>query len=71
MSAAWDAVYGPGYYTAHVLGKRLYAEAAITGEQGIVYHVEFYRDDDPHVIRILGVAKDSAGNIYKMVAGAT
>jgi hypothetical protein len=64
MPAIWDQIYGPGYYTAQVLGTTLHAQAMITGSRGTVLTVEFYRPDA--VPQILGVAKDSRGNIYKM-----
>ncbi len=64
MPAIWDQIYGPGYYTAHVLGTSLHAQAVITGTSGTVLTVEFYRPDA--VPQELGVAKDSHGNIYKM-----
>ncbi len=68
MPAVWDTVYGSGYYVAHVLGATLYAEAAITGDRGTVLDVEFYRPNPGgEQVRILGVAKDSKDNIYKLV----
>jgi len=36
-----------------------------------VSKVEFYRPDDIHDVRVFGVAKDNAGNIYKLVVGNT
>ena len=67
MPAVWDTVYGSGYYVAHVLGATLYAEAAITGDRGTVLDVEFYRPNPGgEEIRILGVARDSKDNIYKL-----
>ena len=63
----WDTVYGSGYYVAHVLGATLYAEAAITGDRGTVLDVEFYRPNPGgEEIRILGAARDSKDNIYKL-----
>jgi hypothetical protein len=68
MPAVWDTVYGSGYYVAHVLGASLYAQAAITGDRGTVLDVEFYRPNPGgEQVRILGVAKDSKDNIYKLV----
>jgi hypothetical protein len=68
MPAAWDAVYGPGYYVAHVLGQRLYAHALVTGNQGTILNVEFYRvyrgQNEPGEIH--GVAKDNKGDIFKL-----
>jgi hypothetical protein len=68
MPAAWDAVYGQGYYVAHVLGQRLYAHALVTGNQGTILNVEFYRvyqsQNEPGQIR--GVAKDNKGDVFKL-----
>ena len=67
MSSVWDAVYGSGYFTSHVLGAKLYAHAAITGSRGTVLTVEFYRPNPgSEQIRVFGVAKDSKDNVYKM-----
>lgn len=66
MSSVWDAVYGPGFYVAHVLGDKYYAQGVITGDRGTVVNVEFYRASGPST-HIAGVARDSKGNIYKMV----
>jgi len=70
MPASWDAVYGSGYYVAHVLGARLYAQSVIPCAQGDSVTVEIYEPDGggiggtPQTIR--GVAKDSKENIYKL-----
>jgi len=64
MPAIWDQIYGAGYYTAHVLGTALHAQASITGSRGTVLMVEFYRANAAP--QIYGVAKDSNGNIFKM-----
>ncbi len=68
MSATWDAVYGPGYYVAHVLGARLYAQSVIPCAHGDSVTAEIYEPDSagttPQPIR--GVAKDSQDNIYKL-----
>jgi len=69
MSAEWDAIYGPGFYVAHVLGARLYARAVLTGNQGTVLNVELYKPDTPensNVSSIRGVAKDNRENVYKV-----
>jgi hypothetical protein len=66
MATAWDVVYGPGFYTSHVLGARL-AQAVLTGNQGTTLSVEMYRpqnDVSPSAIR--GVARDNKENIYKL-----
>jgi hypothetical protein len=68
MSSVWDTVYGSGYYVSHVLGAKLYAQAAITGSRGTVLRVEFYRPNPGSgQVHLFGVAKDSKDNIYKLV----
>jgi hypothetical protein len=68
MSSVWDDVYGSGYYVSHVLGAKLYARAGITGSLGTALTVEFYRPNPgSEQIRVFGVARDSKGNIYKLV----
>jgi hypothetical protein len=70
LSAAWDIVYGPGFYTAHVLGAKQYARAAPTCNQGLVLNVEMLRPDnvqEKSTHTLLGVAKDSKNNVYKLV----
>jgi hypothetical protein len=74
LASEWDIVYGQGYYTAHVLGTRFFAQTVLTGNQGTVLQMEMYRqehgsDADPNSaapLDIRGVAKDSKGNIYKL-----
>jgi hypothetical protein len=71
MSSVWDTVYGSGFYVAHVLGTRLYAQAVVTGNQGTVLNVEMYKPEGEHegnpVSAVKGVAKDNKDNIYKLV----
>jgi hypothetical protein len=71
LASAWDTVYGKGFYTAHVLGTILFAQATLTGNRGTILQVEMYRQehgaDTSGQIDIKGVAKDSKGNIYKLV----
>jgi hypothetical protein len=71
MSSEWDTVYGLGFYVSHVLGSKLYVQAALSGNKGTVLNVEMYR---PEVVEgrniassVKGVAKDNRGNIYKLV----
>jgi hypothetical protein len=59
LAFAWDAIYGQGYYVAHVLGKSIWQEA-FTGDQGTVLQVESMNNYS-------GVAVDNKGNIYKVV----
>ena len=69
MSAEWDAVYGSGYYVAHVLGARLYARAELKSGADKILKVEMYQPPvktDETGINIKGVAKDSNGNIFKV-----
>jgi len=59
VAFAWDAVYGQGYFAAHVLGKKMW-QGVFTGDQGTVLQVEML--DELH-----GAAVDNKGNIYKEV----
>ncbi len=65
MADDWDDVYGTNYFTAHVLGSKLYARATLTGSNGTVLHVEFNNENDtPGNTR--GVALDNRGNVFKV-----
>jgi hypothetical protein len=68
MPAAWDAVYGHGYYNAHVLGQRLFVEATVTTNRSTVVQVQLYRirNGSENLGPIYGVARDNKGNIYKV-----
>ena len=70
MPAAWDAVYGQGFYVSHVLGTRLHAQAQLAGDKGTVLNVEMYRSTEEHAANIpasiKGVALDNKENIYKV-----
>ncbi len=58
LAFAWDAVYGPGFYVARILGKDI-GQGVFTGGNGTVLQVEsLYRQ---------GVAVDNKGNVYKLV----
>jgi|SRR5277367_2324728 len=59
LAFAWDAVYGEGFFVAHILGKKL-AQGVFTGSQGTVLQVETLDGRN-------GVAVDNKGNTYKMV----
>jgi len=68
LAFAWDAVYGPGYYVATILGSQEVGEATATGDRGTVLQIEFHREqlgvpEDNH----FGVAVDNKGNVYKVV----
>lgn len=72
VSSMWDAVYGSGFYVAHVLGARYYARALVSGNRGSMLHVEIYRPENVEegsrlLAAIKGVVRDSKGNIYKVV----
>ena len=60
LSAAWDSIYGPNYYTSHIVGAKYYAQAVAPGNRGTILNVELNGFDK-------GVAKDNKGNIYKLV----
>src|SRR5256885_14231306 len=70
MSSVWDAIYGQGFYVAHVLGARLYARTLLTGNRGTTLKFEMYKHDEDRTdnvaVGIKGVAKDSSENIYKV-----
>ena len=60
LSGAWDSIYGPNYYTSHIVGAKYYAQAVAPGNRGSILNVELNGFDK-------GVAKDNKGNIYKLV----
>ena len=60
LAAAWDSIYGPNYYTSHVVGAKYYAQAVAPGNRGSTLNAELNGFDK-------GVAKDNKGNIYKLV----
>jgi hypothetical protein len=59
LAAAWDAVFGQGYFVAHVLGNSL-GQGIFKGPQDTVLQVESLDGQK-------GVAADNKGNIYKLV----
>jgi len=59
LAFAWDAVYGQGFFVAHILGKDFW-QAVFKGSQGTVLQVETLNGQR-------GVAVDNKGNTYKMV----
>jgi hypothetical protein len=71
LASAWDTVYGQSFYSAHVLGARLFTRTAMTGSKETILQVEMYKQEDEKAdatsLGIRGVAKDSKGNIYKLV----
>ena len=70
MPAAWDAVYGKGFYAAQVLGQHVYIHGTMSGDHGTTLTVEAYRvlNSTPNAPAgtVLGVAADNNGNIYKI-----
>lgn len=70
LGAAWDTVYGAGFYTANVLGARVHIEGKIPCSAGGSLYVEAVQhetggpDNATQVIK--GVATDDSGNIYKL-----
>jgi hypothetical protein len=68
MAAAWDTVYGQGFYLARVLGARMHVQGDLPGSKGTTLRVEMYRNEAPEgIYDIKGVAMDNKGNIYKVV----
>jgi len=63
MSTVWDAVYGSGFFVAHVLGSTLLNGGQLTGTQGTTLNVQFLQV--PGGIR--GVASDNQGNVFKLL----
>jgi hypothetical protein len=59
LAAAWDAVFGQGYFVARVLGNSL-DQGIFKGPQGTILQVESLDGQK-------GVAVDNRGNVYKMV----
>ena len=59
LASVWDAVYGQGYFVAHILGNEL-MQGVFTGSKGTVLQVESLDGQK-------GVAADNKGNVYKMV----
>jgi hypothetical protein len=64
LAFAWDAVYGPGYFVAQILGTGI-RQVVVTGNQGTVIQVECRYSLSPSP-GCIGVAVDSKGNIYKV-----
>jgi hypothetical protein len=72
LAGVWDAIYGPGFYVAHVIGERLFTRAVLTGDKGTAITAEMYKpehagpDNVIVVGQIRGVAQDNKGTIYKL-----
>jgi len=65
LASAWDVVYGPGFYVSHVLGERYYVRAVASCSHGNTLSLEMYTPVGGGA-GIKGVAKDDAGNIFKL-----
>jgi len=63
MSAQWDAVYGQGFFVAHILGSASLGRGLATGPQGTTLNVETF---NPTPEDFKGVAQDNKGNLYKL-----
>ena len=73
MTSQWDAIYGAGAYTAHVLGSGQDARGVLTSASGTTYQVEIHTpisarsgDAAVGVVIIQGVAQDNKGNLFKV-----
>jgi len=65
LAADWDAVYGAGYYVAHVLGNKLYARATLSCNKGTTIRTELSNEHNEHG-QTKGVAEDNNGNVFKV-----
>jgi hypothetical protein len=59
LAAAWDLIYGQGYYAAHVAGNKV-LEGTFTGDKGTTLHVQ-------SLDNFVAVGADNQGNLYKIV----
>lgn len=71
QASDWDAIYGKGYYTAHVLGTPILSHRVLTGSKGttltVEWYEEFYGSGENARMVARGIAQDSKGNLYKLV----
>lgn len=70
LAAEWDLVYGPGYYVANVLGSMYHMSATLKGDKGSTLEFEANRlrqGGDRSYDPLLGVARDSHGNVFKVI----
>ncbi len=65
LSADWDQVYGPGYYTAHVLGVRAFVRTSLHCARGADVRVELSNEHNTRG-NTRGVAEDDHGNVFKV-----
>jgi hypothetical protein len=59
LAAAWDLIYGPGYYASHVAGKTV-LQGTFTGDKGTTLVVQ-------SLDNFVAVGVDNQGNLYKIV----
>jgi len=59
LAAAWDLIYGQGYYASHAGGKKV-LEGTFTGDKGTILHVQ-------SLDNYVAVGADDHGNLYKIV----
>jgi hypothetical protein len=66
LAPAWDAVYGSGFYVSNVLGSKLYARSALSGNRGTHLDLEIYKASNTERDPLIGVAEDREGNVFKV-----
>jgi len=59
LAAAWDLIYGPGYYASHAAGKKI-LQGTFTGDKGTTLQVQ-------SLDNYVAVGADNQGNLYKIV----
>jgi hypothetical protein len=75
LHAAWDTVYGQGFYTARVLGESRLASGTGTTSKGARLAIEVVfpaaaGPNSPSTGETKGVAVDSEGNVFKLTLRA-
>jgi hypothetical protein len=60
----WDLIYGPGFFTANVLGAKIRTKAHMIGNRGGTLDLDFLLAPDTQTAKGIGI--DNAGNTYKM-----
>jgi hypothetical protein len=68
LAFAWDAIFGSGYFAAHILGRKVW-QGIFKGGQGTILQVEMREQLGPerNNDRYRGAAVDNKGNVYKVV----
>jgi hypothetical protein len=68
LAFAWDAIYGTGYFAAHILGGKIW-QGIFKGNQGTILQVEMREQLGAERISeaFKGAAVDNKGNLYKVV----